>query len=73
MIAMYRDIASDQERCVAARPDLSHARRELALELAQMYRLEAQMREALLDKPRSQWLRLLWRGLKHPGANESCN
>lgn len=25
------------------------------------------MREAVLDKPRSQWLAPLWRGLRHPG------
>ena len=67
VLAMYRNIAADQERCVVARPDLPEQRKRLALELAQMYRLEADMCEALLDKPRSQWLALLWRGLKHPG------
>lgn len=67
VLAMYRDIAADQQRCVAARPDLPEARKQLALELARMYRLEADMREALLDRPRSQWLAPLWRGLKHPG------
>jgi len=67
VLAMYRNIAADQERCVVARPDLPEQRKRLALELAQMYRLEADMCEALLDKPRSQWFALLWRGLKHPG------
>jgi glycosyltransferase involved in cell wall biosynthesis len=67
VLGMYRMIAADQERCVAARPDLPEERRRLGLELAQMYRLEADMCEAVLDKPRSQWLGLLWRGLKHPG------
>lgn len=67
VLAMYRNIAADQERCVAALPDLPDERKRLALDLASMYRLEADMREALLDKPRSQWLGLLWRGLKHPG------
>jgi glycosyltransferase involved in cell wall biosynthesis len=67
VLAMYRDIAADQERCVAARPDLPGERRRLGLELARMYRLEADMREAILDKPRSQWLAPLWQGLKHPG------
>jgi glycosyltransferase involved in cell wall biosynthesis len=67
VLGMYRMIAADQERCVAARPDLPEERRRLALELAQMYRLEADMCEAVLDKPRRQWLGLLWRGLKHPG------
>jgi glycosyltransferase involved in cell wall biosynthesis len=67
VLAMYRNIAADQERCVAARPDLPEERRRLGLGLAEMYRLEADMREALIDKPRSQWLPLFWRGLKHPG------
>jgi glycosyltransferase involved in cell wall biosynthesis len=69
VLAMYRDIAADQERCVAARADVSAERRQLALRLAAMYRLEADMREALLDRPRHQWLRLLWRGLRHPGLH----
>jgi glycosyltransferase involved in cell wall biosynthesis len=67
VLAMYRDIAADQERCVAARPDLPAERRALALELAAMYRLEADMREAILDRPRRAWLPLLWAGLRHPG------
>lgn len=67
LLTMYRNIAADQERCVAARPNLAEDRKRLALELARMYRLEADMREALLDLPRSQWLAPLWRGLKHPG------
>jgi len=67
VLAMYRNIAADQERCVAARPDLPEARRRMALELADMYRLEADMREALIDQPRRLWLGPLWRGLKHPG------
>ena len=25
------------------------------------------MREAILDKPRREWLGLLWRGMRHPG------
>jgi len=65
--AMYRNIAADQERCVAASPQLPGERKRLGLALAEMYRLEADMREALLDKPRVQWLPLLWRGLQHPG------
>ena len=67
VIAMYRDIAADQRRCVAARPDLPQERRTLGLELAAMYELEAEMREAVLDRPRSQWIGPLWRGLRHPG------
>jgi glycosyltransferase involved in cell wall biosynthesis len=67
VLSMYRDIASDQEQCVAARPDLPDTRRHLAVELAQMYRLEADMREAILDRPRREWIPYLWRGLRHPG------
>jgi hypothetical protein len=67
VLAMYRGIAADQERCVTASPKLSEERKRLGLELARMYRLEADMREALLDQPRRRWLLPLWRGLKHPG------
>ncbi|MCL1635727.1 glycosyltransferase [Luteimonas sp. SX5] len=67
VLAMYRDVAADQERCVAALPDLPGERRELGLSIAQMYRLEADMREALIEKPRAQWLGPLWRGFRHPG------
>ncbi|MGH8171624.1 MAG: glycosyltransferase family 2 protein [Rhodanobacteraceae bacterium] len=67
VIALYRDIAADQERCVAARPALDAERRRLGLELADMYRLEADMREAILDRPRREWLPFLARGLRHPG------
>ncbi|HWG10682.1 MAG TPA: glycosyltransferase [Rhodanobacteraceae bacterium] len=67
VIAMYRDIAADQRRCVAARPGLPEERRQLGLSLAEMYELEAEMREAVLDRPRPQWIGPLWRGLRHPG------
>lgn len=69
VLAMYRDIAADQEACVAACPELPAARRELAMRLAMMYRLEAEMREALLDRPRHEWIGLFWRGLRHPGLH----
>lgn len=67
VIAMYRDIAADQRRCVAALPQLPAARRALGLKLAAMYELEAEMREAVLDRPRRAWLGPLWRGVRHPG------
>lgn len=67
VLAMYREIADDQARCVDARPDLPEERRRLGRELAAMYALEAEMREAVLDKPRRQWLGSLWRGIRHPG------
>jgi len=67
VISMYRDIAADQERCISALPDLPQERRDLGLQLAAMYRLEAEMREAILDRSRRQWLSPLWRGFRHPG------
>jgi glycosyl transferase family 2 len=67
VIALYRDIAADQRRCIAARPDLPQQRRALGTKLAEIYELEAEMREAILDRPRWQWLPLLARGLRHPG------
>jgi len=67
VIALYRDIAADQEACVAAKPEFPAERRALGLALADMYRLEADMREAILDRPRRQWLPFLARGLLHPG------
>ena len=67
VIALYRDIAADQRRCIAARPDLPAERRALGTALAEMYELEAGMREAILDRPRLQWLPLLARGLGHAG------
>jgi glycosyltransferase involved in cell wall biosynthesis len=72
VIALYRDIAADQERCVAAKPELPAERRKLGLELADMYRLEADMREAILDRPRREWLPFLARGLKHPGLRRKA-
>ena len=71
VIALYRDIAADQRRCIAARPDLPAERRALGTELAEMYTLEADMREAILDRPRSAWLPLLARGLAHPGLRRA--
>ena len=67
VLEMYREIAADQERCVHARPDLPADRRARGLALAALYRLEAEQRETLLDRPRRQWLAPLWRGLRMPG------
>ncbi len=67
VLAMYREIAADQSRCLAALPDLPPERARLGAQLAAMYRLEADMREALLERPRRDWIAPLWRGLRHPG------
>lgn len=67
VLQMYREIAADQRKCVAARPDLPENKRVVGLQLADMYALEADMREAVLDQPRHRWVGPLWRGLMHPG------
>ncbi|HSR65502.1 MAG TPA: glycosyltransferase [Xanthomonadaceae bacterium] len=67
VLAMYRDIADDQQRCLEALPQMPARRRHLARQLADMYRLEAEMREVVLDQPRRNWLGPLARGLCHPG------
>jgi hypothetical protein len=72
VIELYRDVAADQERCVAARPDLDEERRRLAREIAAMYRLEADMREAILDLPKRDWLPLLAKGWSHPGLRRKA-
>ena len=69
---MYHEVADDQDRCVAARPDLPADRRERGRDLATMYRLEAQMREALLETDRRKWLGPLWAGLKFPGLRRKA-
>lgn len=64
---MYLEIADDQWRCVEARPDIATERREKGLRLQALYRLEAEQRLAMIDRPRSAWLAPLWRGLNMPG------
>jgi hypothetical protein len=66
-IAMYREIAADHEKCIAALPDLDPEKKRIAEQLAEMYRIEADSREAILNLPRRQWIAPIWRGLKHPG------
>jgi len=66
-IAMYREIANDHLSCLATLPDLEPKQRRNAEQLAEMYRIEADSREAILNLPRRQWIAPIWRGLKHPG------
>ena len=66
-IFMYRTIADDLQRAIAALPDAEPERLRLARSVAEMYRIEADAREAILDRPRRHWLGPIWRGLKHPG------
>ena len=64
---MYLQIADDQLRCVQARTDIDPRRREKGLRLQALYRLEAEQRLAMVDRPRSEWLGPIWRGLRMPG------
>jgi len=66
-IRMYREIADDHERCLQALPQLPPERRELAEQIVSMYRIEAEGREAVLELPKSGWLKPIWKGLMHPG------
>ncbi len=66
-IRMYREIADDHERCLRALPQLSPERRQVGEQIVSMYRIEAESREAVLGLPKLRWLKLIWKGLKHPG------
>jgi len=66
-IQMYREIADDHERCLQALAQLPPQRRRLGEQIVSMYRIEAESREAVLGLPKMRWLRLIWKGLKHPG------
>jgi len=66
-IAMYREIADDHEKCIAALPNLAPEKKRNAELLVAMYRIEADSREAVLNLPRRAWIAPIWRGLKHPG------
>jgi hypothetical protein len=69
---MYHEVADDQDRCLDARPDLPAERRERGRDLATMYRLEARMREAMLETDRRRWLAPLWAGLRFPGLRRKA-
>ena len=64
---MYLQIADDQLRCVEARPDIAAERRDKGMRLQALYRLEAEQRLAMIDRPRNEWLGPIWRGLNMPG------
>jgi glycosyltransferase involved in cell wall biosynthesis len=66
-VRMYRDVAEDLEHAIAATPALDAERRVNAMRIVEMYRIEADAREAILTRPRSEWLAPIWRGLRHPG------
>ncbi len=64
---MYLQIADDQLRCVESRPDIARERRAKGMQLQALYRLEAEQRLAMIDRPRNEWLGPIWRGLNMPG------
>ena len=66
-IRMYRAVADDLERAAASLPELAPEQAAHAARIVRIYRLEAEAREAILDRPRSQWLGPIWRGLNQPG------
>lgn len=66
-IRMYREIADDHARCLAALPQLPSDRRAIGERIVSMYRLEAEGREVVLNLPRHRWLGPIWRGFMHPG------
>lgn len=61
-IRFYRGTADDLERC-AAQLALPESRLRLVRNVVAMYRIEADAREALLDRPRAQWIGPILRGL----------
>lgn len=66
-VRMYRDVADDIETAVTTLHELSAPRRELADRIVRIYRIEADARSAILDRPRREWLGPIWRGLCEPG------
>lgn len=66
-IAFYRGTADDLEHCIAQLPDLDAARLRDARDIVAMYRIEADAREAMLLKPRAEWLGPILRGLGQRG------
>lgn len=65
-IRFYRGTAEDLAHCMGQLP-LAPPRRRDAEDLVAMYRLEADMREALLDDSRARWVRPILRGLAQRG------
>ncbi|MFD0740257.1 glycosyltransferase family 2 protein [Lysobacter koreensis] len=67
MIRMYRDVADDLDHALTRVDGLPADRVRAGRQLAGMYRLEAEQREVILDRPRREWIAPLWRGLARPG------
>lgn len=67
MIRMYRDVADDLDHALTRADGLQIDRVRAGRQLAGMYRLEAEQREVILDRPRREWIAPLWRGIVRPG------
>jgi len=67
-IHFYRGTADDLEQCAAQLPDLRDDQRCQVDDIIAMYRIEADAREALLKRPRLQWVSPILRGLMQRGA-----
>lgn len=65
--AFYRGTAADLAHCLAQMPELTADKRRAAEHIIAMYRIEADAREAILDRPRREWIDPIWRGLCQPG------
>ncbi|MCC8364251.1 glycosyltransferase [Lysobacter sp. A6] len=67
-IRFYRGTADDLEQCATQLPDLAGEGRRHVDDILAMYRIEADSREALLERPRLHWVRPILRGLMQRGA-----
>lgn len=67
LIKMYRDVADDLDHCLQHVADQPAERVAAGRQLAAMYRLEADQREVILDRPRREWIAPLWQGITRPG------
>jgi len=67
LIKMYRDVADDMDHALLQTQGLPADRLKAGRQLAAMYRLEAEQREVILDRPRREWIAPLWRGIVRPG------
>ena len=67
MVRMYRDVADDLDHALTRVDGLPADRIRAGRQLAGMYRLEAEQREVILDRPRREWIAPLWRGIVRPG------
>lgn len=64
--AMYLAIADDLENCLN-KASFSPEQINSARNIINIYRLEAEARIAILNRPRKEWLGPIWRGLRQPG------